>query len=170
MWTSSKHFLMIFALCVVSTAGNAAPLVQPQDTVVLTIRGQIEHTNQPNQALFDRQMLLQLPQATVTTQTPWTDSAHTYEGVLLQDLLHYVGAHGRTLSATALNDYQTQIDLSTIEKYPILLALKDNGRLMRVRDKGPIWIIYPLSEHTELDQPQHHEDMIWQLRTLDILP
>lgn len=170
MLTSSHTFLIALALFTVTTAGTAAPLAQPQDTVVLTIRGQIERTNQPNQALFDRQMLLQLPQTTMTTQTPWTDSAHTYEGVLLQDLLRHVGARGRSVLATALNDYQTQIDLDIIKQYPALLALKDNGRLMRVRDKGPLWIIYPLTEHPELNQPQYHEDMIWQLRTLDVQP
>ncbi|MEJ2766595.1 hypothetical protein VV869_21795 [Photobacterium sp. MCCC 1A19761] len=170
MWTPIQFSLIALSFITFIGSASAAALPPPQETVILTVSGQIEHTNALRQARFDRQMLLQLPQSTITTQTPWTEKAHVYEGVLLQDLLHYVGAHGHTLAATALNDYQTQIDLDTIQPYPVLLALKDNGRLMRVRDKGPIWIIYPLSEHPNLDQPQHHEDMIWQLRTLDIRP
>ncbi|UXI03304.1 oxidoreductase [Photobacterium sp. TY1-4] len=170
MWTPIKFSLIALSFITITRPGSAAPLPPPQETVILTVSGQIEQTNALHQAQFDRQMLLQLPQSTITTQTPWTEKAHVYEGVLLRDFLHYVGAQGHTLSATALNDYQTQIDLDVIQPYPVLLALKENGRLMRVRDKGPIWIIYPLSEHPELDQPQHHEDMIWQLRTLDVRP
>ena len=146
----------------------AADLSKPEGTVILTVSGNIDNTNVNGEAQFDRQMLEQLPQTKITTYTPWTEGQHVYEGVLLNTLLEQVGASSDKLVAKALNDYHTRIDLEALKDYPILLAIKTDGVPMRVRDKGPIWIIYPLSDYAELDTIKHHEDMIWQLGSLEV--
>ncbi|MBL1418651.1 MAG: hypothetical protein COB27_017465 [Moritella sp.] len=146
----------------------AADLSKPEGTVILTVSGNIDNTNVNGEAQFDRQMLEQLPQTKITTYTPWTEGLHVYEGVLLNTLLEQVGASSDKLVAKALNDYHTRIDLEALKDYPILLAIKTDGVPMRVRDKGPIWIIYPLSDYAELDTIKHHEDMIWQLGSLEV--
>ncbi|TKB48796.1 hypothetical protein FCL40_11065 [Ferrimonas sediminicola] len=148
-------------------AGDLAP---PTGPVVLTVSGSLERTNARHQASFDRQMLAQLPQSSVTTLTPWTERPHRYQGVLLTDLLRHLGASGSRVKAIALNDYFTHLDLSELSRFPLLLATRVNGREMRIRDKGPIWLILPLSDFPELDQPSFHEKMIWQLRRLELLP
>ena len=146
----------------------AADLSKPEGTVILTVSGNIDNTNVNGEAQFDRQMLEQLPQTKITTYTPWTEGLPVYEGVLLNTLLEQVGASSDKLVAKALNDYHTKIDLAALKDYPILLAIKTDGVPMRVRDKGPIWIIYPLSDYAELDTIKHHEDMIWQLGSLEV--
>ena len=146
----------------------AADLSIPGDNVILTVSGNIDNTNVNGEAQFDRQMLEQLPQTKITTHTPWTEGLHVYEGVLLNTLLKQVGASGHKLVAKALNDYHTEIDLESLGDYPILLAFKTDGAFMRVRDKGPIWIIYPLSDYSELDTIKHYENMIWQLSSLEV--
>lgn len=146
----------------------AADLSKPEGTVILTVSGNIGNTNTNGEAQFDREMLEQLPQTKITTHTPWTEGQHVYEGVLLNALLEQVGASGHKLVAKALNDYHTEIDLESLRDYPILLAIKTDGTFMRVRDKGPIWIIYPLSDYAELDTISYHEDMIWQLGSLEV--
>lgn len=146
----------------------AADLSKPEGAVILTVRGNISNTNANREALFDRQMLEQLPQTKITTHTPWTKGLHVYEGVLLNDLLEKVGASGHKLVAKALNDYHAEIDLAALRDYPILLAIKTDGVFMRVRDKGPIWIIYPLSDYSELDTIKRYEEMVWQLTSLEV--
>ena len=37
---------------------------------------------------------------------------------------------------------------------------------MGVRDRGPMWIIYPWSEHPEISDEIHHGRSIWQLESL----
>jgi hypothetical protein len=39
---------------------------------------------------------------------------------------------------------------------------------MPVRDKGPLWVIYPLDDHPEIDGQETHAKMIWQVRRLDV--
>jgi hypothetical protein len=69
---------------------------------------------------------------------------------------------------TALNQYDETIPLADFHTYDVLLALRMNGRPMRVRDKGPIWIIYPWSDYPELDDFLTREKSVWQLTALDV--
>jgi hypothetical protein len=60
-----------------------------------------------------------------------------------------VGAAGTEVGAFALNEYQQTIPISDFASYDVLLAFRMNGRPMRLRDKGPIWIVYPWSDHPD---------------------
>lgn len=165
MWIRVVVLSMLMGLSMVCIAEE---LSKPDNTVLLTVSGKITHTNIDGKAQFDRRMLEQLPQTKIVTHTPWTEGKHVYEGVLLNTLLEKIGASGQKLIATALNDYQTEINLTFIKNYPVLLAMKTDGVPMRVRDKGPIWIIYPLIDYSELDAIEHYEKMIWQLNRLEV--
>ncbi|MHA6963607.1 putative pterin-binding protein [Zobellella denitrificans] len=159
-----------FCLLVVLVGGARAAdtLPSPEGTVVLSVTGRIGVTNAEGRADFDLAMLGQLPQHEFNTLTPWTTQVHRYRGVLLRDLLDRVGAEGERVRATALNQYHADLPPGVASDYPLLLATHRDGEPMRVRDKGPIWILLPLSDHPELNLKQHHEMMVWQLRTLDI--
>ncbi|WP_207062046.1 molybdopterin-dependent oxidoreductase [Motiliproteus sp. SC1-56] len=164
---SVLHFLAFLSTLVVSIEA-IADLPSPSEPVLLTISGNIANTNDEGAAHFDRPMLDALPQHQFATTTPWTKEVSRYEGVLLSDLLEYVKASGQHMTAVALNDYRVKIDLSELTGYPIILAMRKDGKPMRVRDKGPLWILYPMSDYPELDRANHHASMVWQLRSLHI--
>ncbi|MEJ6114555.1 hypothetical protein [Aeromonas salmonicida] len=50
----------------------------------------------------------------------------------------------------------------------MLLAEKQDGKVLTLRNKGPLWIIYPLSEYPELNKEVYHSRMVWQLTALEI--
>ena len=117
---------------------------------------------------FDLAALQQLPHHTIATSTPWTEGVSSYEGVLMRDLLHQLGVSGATVKLIALNDYAVTIPAADFDKYDVVLAYARDGQAMSVRDKGPLWIIYPLDGHPELNDEDTHSKMIWQVRRLDI--
>ncbi|VFB10773.1 oxidoreductase molybdopterin binding subunit [Aeromonas salmonicida] len=39
--------------------------------------------------------------------------------------------------------------------------------MLTLRNKGPLWIIYPLSEYPELNKEVYHSRMVWQLTALE---
>ena len=128
--------------------------------VILSVTG-------PQAADFTLAQLQALPQKTVSTTTPWTEGSHTYTGVLLRDFLDKQGLQkAAKLNAKALNDYVTTITVADAYKYDVLLALTQDGKLLSRRNKGPVWVIYPLSQYPELDKPSYHSAMIWQLRSI----
>ncbi|WP_425450157.1 molybdopterin-dependent oxidoreductase [Virgifigura deserti] len=146
-------------------AAAAEFLPAPKGDVVLTVSGNIEHANAPGAARFDLAMLEALPSHRIITQTPWTDSAVEFIGPLARDVMRLVGAEGAVVQAVALNDYKAPIPMADFHDYDVIIALKLNGQHMRIRDKGPLWIAYPLDEHPEIASSAPPK-MVWQLKAL----
>ncbi len=160
--------LLVLMALLVPMAANAAPLGKPTGKVILTVSGNIANTNAGAKAEFDREMLEALGTTEVKQGTPWTDGKQTFGSVLGIKILQAVGANGDTIIARAVNDYQVEIPVSDLENYPVLFAMKQNGRYMRLRDKGPLWIIYPYETYPNLATAENRERWIWQLSTMII--
>ena len=151
-----------------SSGARAEPLPPPAGEIVLTVTGKISNTNPEGAANFDRAMLEGIGLWTIETTTPWTDGRQSYVGVLSRDLLLAVGARGQRVTARGLNDYIVDIPISDFLKYPVIFAFKVDDRYMRVRDKGPVLIVYPRDKFDELKSPRYSSKWVWQLRELDI--
>lgn len=162
-------YLWFISLFILPCSVLAQPeLPAPTGTVILTITGNISVTNREGAADFDDAMLAKLPQHSFTTKTPWTAGEHTYKGIKLSDLLERLDTEPKQLFAMALNHYSIEFDYSAVKDYPILIAQTLDGEPMSVSDKGPLWILYPMSDHPELDKPHHHHSMVWQLRSIEV--
>ncbi|MEC9347104.1 MAG: molybdopterin-dependent oxidoreductase [Pseudomonadota bacterium] len=147
----------------------AAELAAPAGRPLLTVSGEIGVTNGEGGARFDRAMLEAMPQATVQTETPWTEGKVSFTGVLLADVLDAVKAGGTgTLAAIALNDYKVELPASDARAHRVLVAMAMNGKPMSVREKGPLWIIYPLSDESALQTQETYSKMIWQLARIEV--
>lgn len=140
----------------------------PISPTVLTISGSVTQFNDDNKLLLDRETLLSFKQHDVNTTTLWTDGESTFSGPLLKDVLESAGSFGKEISAIAINEYSIQIPIADIQNYSVILALKQDGKLLSVREKGPIWVIYPWSSYDELKQDKYYSRSIWQLKKITV--
>ncbi|HEY7884306.1 MAG TPA: hypothetical protein VIC08_05105 [Cellvibrionaceae bacterium] len=141
----------------------------PDSPVKLWVDGDISVRNHGDEFVLDQRLLDELPQAEFATSTIWTEGVHTYSGPTLQGLLDLVDAGPGDLVATALNDYRVTLDRSYIEESAPILATRINGKTFSVREKGPLWIIFPFDEN-----PRFHDEVIyamsvWQLERLTVV-
>ncbi len=157
--------LLSFAL---STQLWAGELSRPAGKVLLTLSGNIENTNEGRKAVFDIASLEKLGMISFQTTSPWYDGRTTFTGIPLQKLMDYVGAKGSVVKITALNDYTTEIPLSDFKKYNVILALKINGEYMRIRDKGPLFVVYPYDSMPELNNQIYYSRSAWQVSRMNI--
>jgi hypothetical protein len=146
----------------------AQALDQPAGKVVLTIRGNITQANQGNEAAFDMKMLAQMPQITFTTQTPWYPLPITFTGPLMRDVLAAAGAKPGKIVALSLNDYKSEIPAEDPAQQDMIIARLMNGKPMPVREKGPLFIVYPYESKRELSSEIYYNRSAWQLRTLTV--
>ena len=142
------------------------PLAEPAGRVILAISGKISVTNDGDAAKFDRAMLEELGMASFTTVTPWYDGTVTFEGVPMTRLLQRVGAQGETVQAMALNDYSTEIPVADFARWGVMLALKRDGNYLTIRDKGPLFIVYPYDTNADLRSPRYYGRSAWQVARL----
>ncbi len=151
----------------VSTFGAKA-LTAPAGKPVLTIAGNISESNSPAGAAFDLKMIEALGVNGFETTCPWYDGAMKFEGPLMRKLLETVGAKGSVLSVQALNDYTTDIPMDDFSKFDAVLAVKRNGEYMPVRDKGPLFIVYPYDSIPELKSQTYYKRSAWQVARMTV--
>ena len=135
---------------------------------VLVISGRLRLPNGGDRATFDMAALAQMPQTSFSTRTPWYDSARRFTGPLLRDLLAAVGAEGDTLRLTALNDYRVDLPMEDVQRYDVVLARLLDGAPMGVRDKGPLFVVYPFDAHPELNRAVYYSRSVWQLSEIEV--
>ncbi|HEY8610973.1 MAG TPA: molybdopterin-dependent oxidoreductase [Roseomonas sp.] len=155
--------------CLLATPARAqAGLAAPAGPVLLSVTGRVSRPNRGAQADFDRAMLEALPSHSLSTATNWTSGVRRFEGPLVRDALAQAGAQGERAMAVALNDYAIEIPMTDFEEYDVILALRMDGQALTVRNKGPIWLVYPRDEHPEIRNSMYDSRWIWQLRTLQV--
>lgn len=163
-----RRLLQALAGLCAGGAGSARALEGPQGPVVLTLSGRVRSPNAGAQAQFDMAMLEKLPQVTINTHTPWYTQARRFTGPLLRDVLRAAGAQGTMLQARALNDYRVDIPFEDAQRYDVILARLLDGAPMSVRDKGPLFVMYPFDSLAELRNAVYYTRSAWQLRTIEI--
>lgn len=108
--------------------------------------------------------LLALEQVEITTSNEFVDGKKVFKGPLVRDILILCRASDAVqVSLIAANDYQVEVDAHEFFDYDAILALSMDGEMLSKRDKGPIWVIYPMSDHAELRKPVYNSRLIWQL-------
>ncbi|KAB2678023.1 oxidoreductase [Brucella tritici] len=144
----------------------AEPLAKPTGKPILVISGNISNTNVGDTAQFDRDMLEAIGLVTVETANPWYDGRVRFEGVSMDKLMTLVGAKGTKVTAVALNDYVSTVPMEDFKKFNVILAMKRDGNYMPVRDKGPLFIIYPYDSDPQLQSQTYYTRSAWQVAKL----
>lgn len=155
-------------LCALSVSFSALALEAPKERPILAVSGKIAEKNAGEVARFDMKMIEALPQHTFTTSTPWFDKPVKFTGPLLSDVLAAVKASGTTISAVAINDYKITIPAGDTSKFKVIVARLIDDKPIPVREKGPLFVVYPFDSSAELRTSTYYERSIWQLKALDI--
>ena len=114
--------------------------------------------------------LAALPQTEIRTESEFTDGLVTYRGPLVRVVLAEIGLD--RLSAVrfvAVNDYYVDIPTSDFAEYDAILAMEADGKPLSRRDKGPLWLMYPISDHAALRDPVYLRRLIWQVIRIEAL-
>lgn len=146
---------ILFAMLVSVMAGSAT--ANAQDEIVLTV------TNGDDVVEYDLSTLEAMSSTTFETTTIWTEGPQTFTGVSLQALLQDLDIDDGVILASAINDYTVEIPVSDAVTGGPIIAYSNNGSAMSIRDKGPLWIVYPYDSKTEYQAETIYSRSIWQL-------
>ncbi len=108
--------------------------------------------------------LRDMTQTELSTSNEFVDGEKLFRGPLMREvLMQFAGRKSDKVWLTAANDYQVEVATSEFYDYDVILALSMGGVALSKRDKGPIWVIYPMSDFAELRDPVYNSHLIWQL-------
>ena len=165
-----QNLFILFALFAFANVSYALDMSKDQAVgpVVLKINGKIGTKNTADAAVFDDALLDALPQKSFVTETPWSKGLVRYSGPLLSDVLKAVNASGNNIKAVALNDYKVNIPMEDAKKYGVILAREMDGKKIGIRDKGPLFVMYPFQQFPEIKVSTYYSRCIWQLQSISI--
>jgi len=157
-------FSRVVAIVAVAVSFCTASAAEPILTVHVKNAGQADEITH-----FSREELLALGQIALTTENDFVDGKPRFEGPLMRDLIAAVsGQNTEVARLFAENDYTVEIPTQEFLDYDVVLALTQDGKNLSLRDMGPIWLIYPMSDHPELADPSNNNKLIWQLVRVEL--
>lgn len=160
-----RGFAAAAALAALPGRGGA---VAAADGVLLTVSGDVARRDGPAGALFDDARLAALPQVTFSTTTLWTPRPQTFEGPPLAAVLEAAGAGAGAIEALAANDYRAQMDRALIGPDAPIVARRIDGRPFGLRQRGPLWIMFPFDDEPAFRQESVYLQCVWQLIALTV--
>lgn len=113
--------------------------------------------------------LLALPQVEFVTSTIWTEGELTFSGPPLNKLLETLGVENADLELTAINNYKVRIPREAIETDVPIIANRIDGEKFGVRQKGPLWVVFPYDEAERYRSETVFAYSIWQLTSIRVL-
>lgn len=126
-------------------------------------------TTDTDAVILDRNQLEAFPQTTITTTSPYYEGTAEFSGPSLKRVLESAGLSGQSrITFQALNDYQVEASLDEVMGLNAIVATRMNGKPMSVRNRGPFWVMLPLSDRPELDSEEYHRFMVWQLNRIGL--
>lgn len=104
----------------------------------------------------------------LVTSTYWPDDNGEFNGVLLRDLLRDAGIERSSrIKVTALDDYTTIIPREDWQKWDVLVATRHEKKVMSIRQKGPLRMIYPKDIGGEVAASDMRIRWIWAIKTIE---
>ena len=152
-----------------SSLATAQPIPAPTGAATLTMTGRIAATNAATGVELDLATIERMGLIRYTVRDPWLEQDLEFTGVLVTDLLAAVGAasDATSLKITALDDYQVDISLADLKRWPIMLATQTGGAPMSIEDKGPTRIVFPADPG--IDTVRYKDFWIWQIKTIEVV-
>lgn len=148
-------------------APTAAAVADDPAGIVLTLSGMIPgHEGDP--ISLDLDALRAIDTLSFQTRTIWTEGPVTFTGTRLARLLAHLGVSSGTVTLTAVNNYEVSFPVADALSDDAMIAFEMNGNLMRLRDKGPLWLVYPYDENEKYQSELYYSRSIWQLSKISI--
>jgi hypothetical protein len=114
--------------------------------------------------------LAAMPQVEVKTENEFSDGIVAYRGPLVRDVLAELGLDRlQAVRFVAVNDYYVDIPTSDFQEFDVILAMEADGKPLARRDKGPLWLMYPITDHAALRDPIYLRRLIWQVIRIEAL-
>lgn len=155
-----RPFIFLVPLCL--------PTIVWSQTNILSVLG-------PDDAIlaeYTIEDLDSLDQTSYATTNAFVDDETAFSGPLISAVLADAGAvpaDDGTVAITAINDYAVEIPVTDLTSYDVIFATRVDGEEMSIREKGPIWVMYPISDFPELDDALYSSRLIWQVKNIKLL-
>ena len=136
---------------------NRGPLDKKRDSALAQLKANFKHV-----FVFDRDMLLALPQGSVTATTPEFGKEAVFKGPLLHEVLRLVEAAMAKTRFVASDGFSGYLLPEDIKGSDYILALEADGKPLGIGQQGPLWLMNTRKDG-ETVGPDNRGSHVWAL-------
>jgi hypothetical protein len=140
----------------------------PAGTVVLTISGPAPLAHQDRKFDFDMAMLERMPQHSILTETPWYGAGAPIQRPAAARRAEDRRAPGSLPAPRGPERLPVEMPFDDAQRYDVVLARQLDGKAMSVREKGPLFVMYPFDSQPQLRNAVYFGRCVWQLRSIEL--
>ncbi|WP_018700550.1 hypothetical protein [Amorphus coralli] len=162
----------IIKLSLVCVFAAVAPLSgwTQEPTIPLTLRWVASDGGVLKEEVLDVDAVEGLEQQAIDTSTPWTDGVSRFSGPAIATLAAMGPQPASKATVVALNDYVHDLESTDWTEHGAILAVRQNGERMMIRDKGPFWVMFPIDANPRvLGTARYFSRMVWQVREVEFV-
>jgi len=111
--------------------------------------------------------LADMAQHTVRVAYPEGSETRSFSGPLLRDVMAVASPVGSTMTVTALDGYQREIDISRINDHDVILAIRMDGDELNIGGFGPTMIVWPRDTDDALAGTDD-SDWVWGVFSIEV--
>jgi hypothetical protein len=115
-------------------------------------------------AAIDMASLDALPKRSLTIVEPFVKKSMTFTGVSFGDLLTAAKATGKSVNIHALDDFQANLSVAVLRDSGVLLATRADGKLIELKNGGPVRMVFPPSAPTGKDT----NNWVWSIDQITV--
>ncbi len=164
VWVKMRFWLCSIGMLVMLCCGPAsAEELADAPLLVIEAPDGVERT-------YSREALEAMRQVSYRTSTIWTDGVIEFRGVPLSEVLKVAGVTAGRIVLRASNDYSAEMPMSAVTSDIPMIAMKMDGKPMTLREKGPLWLVYPYDLADAYQSEVVYTRSVWQLVKIEVQP
>jgi len=126
-------------------------------------------TSSQGEVSYSPETLETLGTFSLTTITPWRDAPAEFVGVRLRDVLTAHGLDQETsIRVIAENDYAVELYSEAWMTMDALIATRVDGKAHSRRARGPLQIVFPMTDQPELGQGANQRYWVWMAAAIEV--
>jgi hypothetical protein len=158
----------VFLAGLLATFAGGAAVAAASEAPVLTLRNP-KITGPHGKITFTFDALNAMPQHTILTGNDYIDGVSEFRGPRVFQVLDLIGRAGAEKARfIAANDFYSDIAIEELQRFDAVLALSMDDKPLSRRDKGPIWVMYPIDSYPELKDSVYNNRLVAQLKVIEL--
>jgi hypothetical protein len=106
-------------------------------------------------------------QMSFSSKTPWYPEIKKFDGISFRDVLEKAKIKENSkLQIVAWNNFEVEVPAEDGYKYKTILTTHINGKRITLRDKGPLFLMYPLDDNPILNTGMYFNRSAWQIKEI----
>jgi len=167
---TSEMNLRQFATVLMASLSLMPPLAGPGhayvrgDPTVITVQWVGDEETILKEVTLSREELQALPQQSFRTKTFWTEGSHEFTGPSIGAIAALGPGPAVSARVDGFDDYSATLTAEEWEGHGAILAIWFDGQYMRIRDKGPYWIMFPADDNPgQFYSQEVQEKLVWHV-------